>query len=142
VVVSERVWRERGAPGALRLISAAAQGVGPDNDGAAPIEAMRKLYNRLNGFKREEIDVVEMSESSAAQVIALSELLDVDLSKINPHGGAIARGHPLGAAGAVLVVRLFSTLVRARERAAQKYGVATLGAIGGLGLAALFESVP
>ncbi len=142
VVVSERVWRERGAPGALRLISAAAQGVGPDNDGAAPIEAMRKLYNRLNGFKREEIDVVEMSESSAAQVIALSELLDVDLSKINPHGGAIARGHPLGAAGAVLVVRLFSTLVRARERAAQKYGVATLGAIGGLGLAALFEAVP
>lgn len=142
VVVSERIWRERGKPAAMRLISAAAKGVAHENDGEAPIEAMQKLYGRLNGFKRDDIGVFEMSESSAAQVIALSELLNVDLAKINPDGGAIARGHPLGAAGAVLVVRLFSSLVRASQPTKPKYGVATLGAIGGLGLAALFEAVP
>lgn len=140
VVVSERVWKARGKPGALRLMSVAALGVAPESDGEAPIEAIRKLYSRLNGFNREEIGVFEMSESSAAQEIALAELLNVDPAMINPDGGAIARGHPLGAAGAVLVVRLFSRLVR-RQDSKSRYGVATLGAIGGLGLAALFEAV-
>jgi acetyl-CoA C-acetyltransferase len=141
VVVSERVWKAHGKPGALRLVSAAARGVPPGSDGEAPIAAVQKLYDRLNGFKRDDIDVFELSESSAAQEIALAELLEVDPAKINPDGGAIARGHPLGAAGAVLVVRLFSRLVRAPEPDAGRYGVATLGAIGGLGLAALFEAV-
>ncbi|MCC7250612.1 thiolase family protein [Hyphomicrobium sp.] len=141
VVVSEAVWQARGKPPALRLVSTAALGVPPGNDGEAPIAAMRKLYDRLNGFRREDIGVFEISESSAAQEIALAEELGVDPGKINPHGGAIARGHPLGAAGAVLVVRLFSSLVRGKEAPPGRYGVATLGAIGGLGLAALFEAV-
>ena len=105
VVVSEKVWRAHKKPPALKLVLAAALGVAPGEDGSAPIEAMRKLYSRLNGFKREDIGVFELSESSAAQEIALAELLDLDPAKINPDGGAIARGHPLGAAGAVLVVR-------------------------------------
>ncbi|HYD15928.1 MAG TPA: thiolase family protein [Hyphomicrobium sp.] len=141
VVVSERVWKARGKPPALRLVSTAALGVAPESDGEAPIEAMRKLYGRLNGFKRDEIGVFELSESSAAQEIALAEVLNIDLEKINPDGGAIARGHPLGAAGAVLVVRLFSSLVRTPDSKKGRYGVATLGAVGGLGLAALFEAV-
>jgi acetyl-CoA C-acetyltransferase len=141
VVVSETVWKARGKPAALRLVSAAALGVAPGSDGEAPIAATRKLYDRLNGFKRDDIGVFELSENSAAQEIALAELLDVDPARINPDGGAVARGHPLGAAGAVLVVRLFSRLVRAPEPNARRYGVATLGAIGGLGLAALFEAV-
>jgi acetyl-CoA C-acetyltransferase len=86
--------------------------------------------------------VFEVSESSSAQEIALAELLNIDPAKINPDGGAIARGHPLGASGAVLVVRLFTSLVRAGDAKRGRYGVATLGAIGGLGLAALFEAVP
>lgn len=141
VIVSERVWTAHGKPGALRLVSTAARGVPPDSDGEAPIAAMRKLYDRLNGFKRDDIGVFELSESSAAQEIALADLLSIDPARINPDGGAIARGHPLGAAGAVLVVRLFSDLVRAPRPKAGRYGVATLGAIGGLGLAALFEAV-
>jgi acetyl-CoA C-acetyltransferase len=141
VVVSERVWALRGKPKALRLVSAAAQGVGPETDGEAPIKAMQKLLHRLAGLSRDDIGVFEISESSAAQVIALSELLDVDPALINPDGGAIARGHPLGAAGAVLVARLFSSMVRAPNAATPRYGVAALGAIGGLGRAALFESV-
>ena len=141
VIVSARRWAAQGKPGALRLVSAAARGVPPGSDGEAPIAAMRKLYDRLNGFKRDDIGVFELSESSAAQEIALADLFNVDPARINPDGGAIARGHPLGAAGAVLVVRLFSDLVRTPRPKAGRYGVATLGAIGGLGLAALFEAV-
>jgi acetyl-CoA C-acetyltransferase len=141
VVVSEDVWQARGRPPALRLVASAALGVAPGSDGDAPIEAVRKLYGRLNGFDRGSIGVFEVSESSSAQEIALAELLEIDPARINPHGGAIARGHPLGAAGAVLVVRLFSTLVRSEEAPSAAQGVATLGTIGGLGLAALFEAV-
>ena len=141
VVVSEAAWRARGGPPALKLVSTAALGVSPGSDADAPIEAVRKLYGRLNGFKRDEISVFEVSENSAAQEIALAELLDIDPKRINPDGGAVARGHPLGAAGAVLVVRLFSSLVRAPKSKSGRYGVATLGAIGGLGIATLFEAV-
>lgn len=141
VVVSARLWQARGRPPALKLVSAAALGMAPGDDGEAPAAAVLKLYGRLNGAKPADIGVFELSESSAAQEIALSELLEIDPAAINPDGGAIARGHPLGAAGAVLVVRLFSTLVRRPDAKAGRYGVATLGAIGGLGLAALFEAV-
>ncbi len=81
VVVSEKVWRARKKPPALKFVLAAALGVAPGEDGSAPIEAMRKLYSRLNGFKREDIGVFELSESSAAQEIALAELLDLDPAK-------------------------------------------------------------
>jgi acetyl-CoA C-acetyltransferase len=142
VIVSERVWTELGKPRALKLLASAAQGVAPENEAGAPIEVMKKLYGRLNGVKRDDIMLIEMSESSAAQAIALSESLELDLDRINPDGGALVRGHPFGAAGAVLVVRLFTGMVRAKKSSTSpRYGVATLGAIGGMGLAALFEAV-
>ena len=103
-----------------------------------PIAAVEKLYTRLNGFDRSAIAVVETSESSAAQAVALAEALDLDEKQINPDGGAIARGHPFGAAGALVVVRLFSQLVRTADSPCPKFGVATQGAVGGLGVAALF----
>lgn len=142
VVVSERVWTELGKPRALRLVASATQGVSPDNEAQAPIEATKKLYKRLNGMKPADIKVFEVSETSAAQAIALAESLGVDPGDINPAGGALVRGHPFAAAGAVLVVRLFTDLVRAHAAAAPRHGVATLGTVGGMGLAALFESVP
>lgn len=141
VLVSENVWVELGRPAALRLVASAVRGVTPENEAIAPIEAMRKLYARLNGFDRDDIGVVEMSESSAAQVIALAEALGIDLDRINPRGGAVVRGHPLGAAGAVLVVRLFSELIRSPGGVPARAGTVTLGALGGLGVAALFEAV-
>jgi acetyl-CoA C-acetyltransferase len=141
VVVSERVWVERGKPRALKLVASAAKGVAPDEEASAPIEAMKKLYSRLNGFKRENIGVIEMSESSAAQAIALTSSLEVDEAILNPDGGAIVRGHPFGAAGAVLVVRLFNRMARANGKKEPHHGIATLGTIGGMGLAALFEAV-
>ena len=113
-------------------------GVSPD---LAPIAAARKLYARLNGINRADIRFVETSETSAAQAIALARSLEIDDRVLNPDGGAIARGHPFGAAGAVLVARLFTRMARARSGKAPALGVATVGAAGGLGVAALFEAV-
>jgi len=142
VAISQAEWERRGRPPALRPVGNAALGVEPGQEGEAPIAAVQKLYGRLNGFDRSGISVFEMSEASAVQAIALGRQLGLDEARVNPDGGAVVRGHPLGASGAVLVTRLFSRLVRneARPRKA-RYGVAALGANGGLGLAALFERV-
>ena len=140
LAVSEAEWERRGKPPALRPALNAALGVEPGEEAGAPIAAVQKLYGRMNGFDRSTISVFELSEASAVQAIALSRQLGLDEAKINPDGGAVVRGHPLGASGAVLVTRLFSRLVRNADRArGPRYGVAALGANGGLGLAALFE---
>jgi acetyl-CoA C-acetyltransferase len=141
VVVSERVWSELGGPPALRLVASASQGAAPEEEAAAPIAAMRKLYGRLSGFDRAALGVVEMSESSAAQAIALIKNLGLDEDVVNPDGGAVVRGHPFGASGAVLVTRLFTRMARHRKDGHPRFGAAAQGAIGGLGLAALFEAV-
>jgi acetyl-CoA C-acetyltransferase len=144
VVVSEAEWIRRGRPPALRPALNAALGVQPGEEALAPIAALQKLYGRMNGLDRSTITAFELSEASAVQVIALCRMLDLDDAAVNADGGAVVRGHPLGASGAVLVARLFSRLVRqeSKGRAARaRYGVAALGANGGLGLAALFERV-
>lgn len=141
VVVSEKVWVELGKPRALRLVAGAIEGVSPENEAGAPMEALKKLYGRLNGFNPKDIGVVELSETSAAQALAFADAFGFDDGLLNPDGGALVRGHPLGAAGAVLVVRLFTRMVRIKDAKAPRHGVATLGAIGGMGLAALFEAV-
>lgn len=140
VVVSKSVWTSLGKPRGLRLLGHAARGMAPDNEAAAPIEAMRKLKAGLDAYKQSDIAVVEMSESSAAQAIALIRDLELDEDILNPDGGAIARGHPFGAASAVLVTRLFTRLARG-ENKGPPLGLATLGVAGGMGLAALFEAV-
>ena len=140
VVVSERMWGTLGKPRALRLVGHSARGVAPDDEAAAPIVAMQRLQQRLNGYKPADIGVVEMSESSAAQAIALMQKLELEENILNPDGGAIARGHPFGAAGAVLVSRLFTRMARG-DAEGPKLGVAALGVMGGMGLAAAFEAV-
>ncbi len=142
VVVSEAVWQELGRPPALRLVASVSRGVAAENEAGAPMEAMQRLYDRVTGFNPKDIGCVELSETSAAQAIAFTSALGIDDDIINPDGGAVVRGHPLAAAGSVLVVRLFSRMVRQRAGDSKvRYGVAALGAIGGLGVAALFEAV-
>jgi acetyl-CoA C-acetyltransferase len=138
LVVSPSIWSELGKPPALTLVASAAKGIAPEQEAQAPIAAMQKLYDRLNGVDRSAIRRVEMSESSAVQAIAFCQALGISEDMLNRDGGAIVRGHPLGAAGAVLVTRLFSALAREKADAKSQFGVAALGAIGGLGLAALF----
>jgi len=141
VVVSERIYEELGRPRALRVVASASQGVAPDREASAPIDAVRKLYRRLDGISAKDIAVAELSESSAAQAIAFAHELGLDDDRVNPDGGAVVRGHPLGAASAVLVVRLFTRMVRGDASGAPKLGLAALGARGGLGLAVLFEAI-
>ena len=149
VIVSQAIYDKLGQPPALRLVNSATQGVPPGQEADAPIFAMNKLYQRLNGFDRSAIKVVEIAETSSAQAIALGNEIGLSDDIVNPGGGEIVRGHPFGASGAVLIVRLFTTLCRTAASAPgdssstsqSRYGIATQGAIGGLGLAALFEAV-
>ena len=92
VVVSDKVWQELGRPKALRLVGSAAQGVSPENDAVAPIEAMKKLYSRLEGFNPKDIGIVELSETSAAQALAFSTSLGLNDDILNPDGGAVRAG--------------------------------------------------
>lgn len=142
VMVSESVWQRLGQPPALRLLRTVSVGARPTEEAAAPITAARKLFERLNGsLHAGEIGVVELSESSAAQAIAFARSLKLDPARINPAGGAIVRGHPFGASGAVLVARLYTDMVRRSGDNPTRFGLAGQGAIGGLGVAVLFERV-
>lgn len=146
IVASEAAWKGLGSPPAVRLVASVALGVSPAEEAMAPISATRRLLSRRAGLTMADIGAIEMSESSAAQALAFAEAFHIDAARINPHGGAVVRGHPLGAAGAVLVARLFSALIRgdaARDNGSggPSLGLATLGALGGIGVAALFERV-
>ena len=146
IVISERIWNELGQPRAMRLLASTMVGVSPDGEALASVAATQRLANMRNDFDVRAVQSIETSETSAAQIIAFARQFGLDPTAINTDGGAIARGHPFGAAGAVLVTRLFSTLVRQRIVKAGAtgdgpLGLATLSAIGGLGAAALFLGV-
>jgi acetyl-CoA acetyltransferase len=102
--------------------------------GLGPIAATRKLLDRT-GVGIAELDVIELNEAFAAQAIPCIEQLGLDPDKVNPNGGAIALGHPLGATGA----RMMATLVHEVERVGGRYGLATLCIGTGQGMAMLIE---
>lgn len=128
LVVSERVRHELGLPG-LRLVASATAACDPNRLGLGAVPAMRKVLDRVP-------DVVEFNEAFAGQTLACLDAVGIDEHTVSPDGGAIALGHPWGASGAVLVVRLFSGLVRAGG-----CGLAALSAGGGLGVATMWEAV-
>ncbi len=145
-VVSERLRARLGVPGlALRAWTAA--GVDPRWPGLGPVPAVQTLLGR-SGIGWEAIDVVEITEAFASVVLACSQAWGLDPmgrdgERVCPQGGAIARGHPWGASGALLVVRLFSQIVRSVEHGCDgpSVGVATCAIGGGQGLALLAERV-
>ena len=139
VLVSEAMWTELGKPPAMRLVTAVAHGMALREVAEAPIVALRRLLARTEGLAASDIAAVETSETSAAQAIGLRNAFNLSDDVLNWDGGAIARGHPLGAAGAVLVARLFTRMVRNPAVDRPRKGVAVLGARGGLAMAALFE---
>ena len=147
IVISPRIWNELGQPKALRLTGSATVGVAPEREALAAVAATQRLVGMHNDLDIRTVEAIETSETSSAQLIAFARQFGVDPNRINAGGGAIARGHPFGAAGAVIVVRLFSTLVRGSVARAEPlgsggaYGLAALSAIGGLGAAALFQAV-
>lgn len=134
VVASEAWVRRLGLTPLGRLVAFATAGVDPEIMGIGPVEAVPKAL-RLAGLSLGEIEVVELNEAFAAQVLAVVRALDLDEAKTNPNGGAIALGHPLGATGAKLSVQVLHELARRGGR----YGLVTMCVGGGQGAAGILE---
>jgi acetyl-CoA acyltransferase len=136
ILVSERVLKELGLTPLARWVGYAVGGVAPEVMGVGPIAAIPKLL-KSTGVRQDEIDWIELNEAFAAQSLAVLKELNLDPAKVNPLGGAIALGHPLGATGAVRT----ATIVHGLRRRKQRYGMVTMCVGTGMGAAGIFESV-
>ena len=133
LIMTEEKAKELNLTPKLTFVDAVTAGVDPNLPGIGPVPAVRALLQR-NNLSIEDIDVFELNEAFAAQVVASAQELNILWDKLNKGGGAIAFGHPYGASGAILVASLL------REMGTKdRYGAATLGIGGGLGIATLFE---
>lgn len=135
LVMSEEEAKKRGYQPKARIIAQAAVGVRPDIMGIGPVNATLKALKQAN-LTLEDMDVIELNEAFAAQALACIKELNVDINKVNPNGGAIAMGHPIGATGAILMTKMLHQL----ERTGQKYGLVTLCIAGGMGIATIIEN--
>jgi acetyl-CoA acetyltransferase family protein len=113
----------------------AVAGCGPDEMGIGPVFAVPKLLKR-QGLKLDDIDIIELNEAFASQVLYCQRTLDIPNDKLNPSGGSIAIGHPFGMTGS----RMTGLLVRQLRRAGKRYGIVTMCVGGGQGFASLFEA--
>jgi acetyl-CoA acyltransferase len=136
IVVSERVLRELDAAPLARWRGYAVAGVPPELMGIGPAVAVPKAL-KLTGIALHEIDWIELNEAFAAQALAVIRELDLDAGRVNPLGGAIALGHPLGATGAVRT----ATITHGMKRRGNKLGLVTMCVGTGMGAAGIFECV-
>lgn len=135
VVLMERAEaQKRGLRPLARLVSYAHSGVDPKIMGIGPIPAVKKALERA-GLTVGDIDVIESNEAFAAQACAVSKELGFDPARVNPNGGAIALGHPIGATGCILAVKAIHELHRSQKR----YALVTMCIGGGQGIAGIFE---
>lgn len=134
ILVSERVVKELGVEplGVFRGFSVA--GVPPEIMGIGPIEAIPKVLKQT-GIAQGDLDWIELNEAFAAQSLAVIRQLEIDPDRVNPLGGAIALGHPLGATGAILGAKLLHGM----KRTGQRYGMVTMCIGTGMGAAGIFE---
>jgi acetyl-CoA acyltransferase len=136
VLMSEKALKRYGVKPLARFAGFAVAGVAPEIMGIGPIKAIPKVLSQC-GIKQDDIDWIELNEAFAAQSLAVIRDLGLDATKVNPQGGAIALGHPLGATGAVRT----ATLVHGLKRTGGKYGMVTMCIGTGMGAAGVFESV-
>jgi acetyl-CoA C-acetyltransferase len=134
VLASEAAVARAGVPALARVAAWTSAGVDPARMGIGPVPAMEALLGKT-GLSAADIDLIELNEAFAAQVLACARLFPFDLSRVNVNGGAIALGHPIGATGA----RITTTLLHEMRRRGARRGVATLCVSGGMGMAVLFE---
>jgi acetyl-CoA acyltransferase len=134
LVMSDKKARELGLKPMARFVSFAVGGVPPEIMGIGPVVAIPKAL-ALAGLKTDDIGVVELNEAFAAQALAVIRKVGLDLERVNPNGGAIALGHPLGCTGA----KLTATILREMKRRDLKYGMVTMCIGGGQGAAGIFE---
>lgn len=134
VVMSEAALKQSGGDAQARIVDYEITGVAPEIMGIGPVPAIRSLLTRQN-LKLKEIDLIELNEAFAAQVIACDRELRFDPERLNPNGGAIALGHPIGCTG----VRITTTLLHEMKRRDARFGLSTLCVSGGMGIALLVE---
>ena len=136
ILMSERALKKYNIKPLARFVSFAVAGVPPEIMGIGPIKAIPKVLAQA-GLKKEDLDWIELNEAFAAQALAVIRELGLDPSRVNPQGGAIALGHPLGATGAIRA----ATLLHGMRRNKQKYGMVTMCIGTGMGAAGLFEAL-
>ncbi len=136
ILASEKAVKQFGLKPLARFVSFAAKGVPPQYMGIGPVEAIPAAL-RNAGLTLNQLDWIELNEAFAAQSLAVINTLGLDPAKVNPMGGAIALGHPLGATGAIRA----ATLIHALQRTQGKYGIVTMCIGMGQGAAGIFERV-
>ncbi|MBM3394483.1 MAG: acetyl-CoA C-acyltransferase family protein [Betaproteobacteria bacterium] len=136
VLMERSAAEKKGLKPMARLVAYGHAGVEPKYMGIGPVPAVRKALERA-GLKLEQMDVIESNEAFAAQACAVAKDLNFDMSKVNPNGGAIALGHPVGATGTIISIKALYEL----QRTGGRYALATMCIGGGQGIAAIFERV-
>jgi acetyl-CoA C-acetyltransferase len=136
VLMEAKAAQRKGLKPMARLVAYAHAGVDPKYMGIGPVPAVKKLLER-SGLRVQDLDVIESNEAFAAQACAVAKDLGFDLKKVNPNGGAIALGHPIGATGSILTVKAIYEL----HRIGGRYALVTMCIGGGQGIAAVFERV-
>ena len=136
LLASEKAIKEYGLTPLARFVSFSVAGVRPEVMGIGPIAAIPKAL-RQAGLTQDQIDWIELNEAFAAQALAVIRTCGLDPDKVNPLGGAIALGHPLGATGAVRT----ATIVHGMQRRKHKYGMVTMCIGTGMGAAGIFEAL-
>jgi acetyl-CoA acyltransferase len=136
IVTSAALAKERGLTPLARFVAYATAGVEPERFGIGPVPAIRKVL-KLAGLTIDQIDLVELNEAFAAQILACLKELPIDEARLNVNGGAIALGHPLGCTGA----KLTATLLYELQRRQGRYGIVSMCVGGGMGAAGIFERI-
>ena len=136
VVMSADCAKALGVQPLARYVSFATAGYKPEEMGLGPVFAIPKAL-KLAGLKLSDIDVIELNEAFAAQSLAVIQEAGLDPEKVNPNGGAIALGHPLGCTGA----KLTASILRELKRRHARYGMVTMCVGGGMGAAGIFENI-
>lgn len=136
VLMSERMVQKLNLQPLARFCGFAVAGVAPEIMGIGPVAAIPKAL-KLAGLTLEQIDWIELNEAFAAQTLAVINTMGLDISKVNPQGGAIALGHPLGATGTIRT----ATLLHGLQRIQARYGLCTMCIGSGMGAAGIFERI-
>jgi acetyl-CoA acyltransferase len=136
ILMSERALKKYGAKPLARFVGFSVAGVPPEIMGIGPIKAIPKVLQQA-GVKQDDLGWIELNEAFAAQALAVIKELGLDPAKVNPQGGAIALGHPLGATGAIRA----ATMVHGLRRTKGQYGMVTMCIGTGMGAAGLFEAL-
>jgi acetyl-CoA acyltransferase len=136
VVMSAERAKQLGIKPLVRYVAFATAGYKPEEMGVGPVYAIPKAL-KLAGLKLADIDVIELNEAFAAQALAVIQEAHLDAERVNPNGGAIALGHPLGCTGA----KLTATVIRELKRRNGRYGMVTMCVGGGMGAAGIFENL-